>query len=765
MKIKNFLKVCLSIFVGSALLFSCADDFTEEDLLNAQFDLQQKRDSINIARLNEAGKLVKFNLTVVDLDGTPVQGLSVRMAAAGAGGDADLQTLTTDQQGNVFFDRVVVGGNTVTVTGTNITQATLLANFGRITNGVHYTTINSAVIPTPVTHNAVITVISKNAATATVTGTVAIETDLTNETREVPQGVTLMADFTTALVRAHDNINGFSLAYFGPNTGVNNRNLGVAEVNTTTGAYTMTVPANIVFAVVVPSITANQRIAVKTVEELHLDVPEYRQIPTNFGPGLGTSAIPNVPGARFVFPEAAGGGKGLGLTGWSRVPRNVNVSNINTVATTWTNRSENDGLVFQFTSVGANYTQSPKVTITDPTGTNRYAAAHIRMAIKNLALDKAGSGFATNTFINFHIIEDRITFDGTKEVKTQHQTRALNVLAIRTNSIGVITADSVAKALNKAIADKDLWFDPTSPQLINANVENVRLQTAVGEAVPSTAVILITGATSRVDHFQYRGLDLTNPTFAFTGGGTGATQAAITVFGFATQWNFTLNNTTVTENYASLPNIRYKWENAAVNPTITTSNQVQRIDADGGVISSNQDINNWVKIVAGKVIFQHTNELVRTQVMSVSQPVADIVEPTPGITPKLFATVNPDGRITGALTSLLPFNVTGTVTDNSGTGYYNSPAVTIVPSAVGAPGAGAVVSYTGALNADGTYRITNLGNANSVVNAGAAYLQNLNIQTSRGTTNISGNVPALAPGAVHVRNIDYGTGLRTVVVD
>jgi hypothetical protein len=764
MKFRNIFKLFMGLFIGSALLISCADDFTEYDLLEAQFRLQQERDSINIKRLNEAGQLVKFQLTVVDLDGTPVKGLEVKMAAASDGGKADLNSLETNDNGTVFFDKVVVGGNTLTISGTNITQATLLANFGRITEGVHYRTINGAVIPTPVTHNAVVTVISKNAATATVTGKVTIETDLTNQSAEVPQGVTLRADFSSGLVRSHDSNNNFTINYFGPNTGSNN-NMGIAQVNQTTGEYTMSVPANISFNMVVPTVTADQKIAVKSVESKSLDVPEYRMIPTNFGPGLSYSnIIPIVPGARFVFPDAVGGGKGLSLTGWTRVPRDVN-NTIYNIPANYTNRSADDGLIFQFQNVGANYLESPKVTITDPTGEKMYAAAFIRMAIKNLALDNAGSGFATNTWVPFHLLEDRISWDGTKEVTTDNQIRDTYVFYVRTNTLGAITMDSVSKALNQAIANNDYWFNQTNPRLIGSNVRNLRLQSAAGEPLASTAVIKITGATSRIEHFHYRGNKVSNPTFTFTGGGAGATQAVINVFGFATQWSFTLNNATVTENYASLPDIRYKFEQATVNPMHSLSNEVQRMSIDGAVISNFQNINNWVKIDAGKVVFQYSNESVRTQYYSVSQPVADIVEPVPGVTPKLFAQVNTEGRITGAIISLAPYNVAGTIQSFAGTGYFLSPTVTIVPSAAGAPGTGAKVSFTGLLNDDGTYRLTNFGQTSSVINAGTGYLQNLNIQAYKAGVNISGSVPALTPGSVHIRNIEYGTGLRTVVVE
>ncbi|WP_375580735.1 carboxypeptidase-like regulatory domain-containing protein [Marivirga tractuosa] len=453
MKINNLLKMFMGALVMTFIISSCADDFTEEDLLQAQYDQQQQQqdradsreDSLraqNVAALNEAGELVSLQLTIVDLDGTPVEGASVSLRAA-AGGEADEQTATSAANGTVFFDRVAIGGNTINISGTGVTPATLQADFGSIQQGVHYQIVDGVIVPTPVTESAVITVISSNAVTAEVSGNVTIETDVTNTTPEVPQDIIVRANFTNSLQEQAS----FSLNYFFTNSG-NEFNIGEAAVDNTTGDYTLTVPANITFRISVPDISTTQTIAISQENGVALDRPEYRDVEASFGPNSGSDNIRGVSGAIITFDEPNGGGTGFAIDSWERVPRDLSASVGSN--TTLTNQGN---FLYKFTALGSGYTESPVVTITDATADVKYAEAHLDLAINDLTVAEAGVGLGAGSW--FDLVYDEVYDSADNETGTNEgQIWDTFTLYVNANGSGVITQDSVDVALLKLLRMK-----------------------------------------------------------------------------------------------------------------------------------------------------------------------------------------------------------------------------------------------------------------------------------------------------------------------
>ncbi|WNB18464.1 carboxypeptidase-like regulatory domain-containing protein [Marivirga arenosa] len=765
MKINNLLKMCLGMLAMTVIISSCADEFTEEDLLQAQYDLQQqqqnaanaRQDSIdnaerqnNIDALNDAGELVSLQLTIVDLDGTPVEGADVSLRAA-AGGDADEQTATSAANGTVYFDRVAIGGNTINISGAGITPATLQADFGSIQQGVHYEIIDGIVIPTPVTESAVITVISSNAATATVSGTVNIETDVTNTTPEVPQDLTIRANFTNNLSRNAS----FSLNYFFSNSG-NEFNVGESAVDNTTGDYELIVPANINFTMTVPDLTLDQTIAIDRENGVLLDRPEYRTVEANFGPNSGSDNIRAINGAIVVFDEPNGGGSGFVIDSWARVPRDFGFTAIGNNTT----KTDGGSFVYQFTSLGSGYVESPLVTITDPNAgaENLYAEAHLDFAINGLTLSQAGSGFPADTDIDFDFRYDSPFYDATEDDvdTTENIFVAGSILSVRTNAAGAITADSVAAALAQAIEDEDNWFDQDDLNFINNAAVNLRLQT--GGAVPTAndAILDITSMKSRIRAMAFQGDNLTNPSFTFSGGGATA-QAVIDISAFETRWTFALNNDNV-EPYSSVPGISFDYFNANINPQEFNSTQVRVLDLEGN-FQTTASIQSRLEVDAdGDIVYQDAVENNETNFFAANMPSAVIVNPQAGVAPTGTVAINNNGEVTGVNISNF-----GTSTNGSNTGYTEKFGAMIMVAAEGAPGSGAeIVLGNGIFNADGTYQWFG---GRTITENGTGYLQDLNQQNAgngqQGFFVSSGNINStrnLNEGQNFVLDINYGTG-------
>jgi len=759
MKINNLLKMFTGALVMTFIISSCADDFTEEDLLQAQYDLAQqqqdradaRQDSIdnaerqaNVDALNQAGELVSLQLTIVDLDGTPVDGADVSLRAA-AGGEADEQTATSTANGTVFFDRVAIGGNTVNISGAGITPATLQADFGSIQRGVHYEIINGSIIPTPVTESAVITVISSNAATATVSGNVTIETDVTNTESEFPSDVIVKANFNNSLQEQAS----FSLNYFFTNSG-NEFNIGEAAVDATTGNYTLTVPANITFQIRVPDITTTQTIAISQENGVQLDRPEYRDVEAAFGPNSGSDFIRGVDGAIIMFDEPNGGGTGFTLDSWAKVPRDIGSSVGNNTTLT-----DNGSYLYKFTDLGSGYTESPEVAVDDPTADVTYAEAHIEFAImeEGLTVSEAGAGLGAGSWFDLRYDEKYDSADN--EVGTNEgQLWDSFTLYVNANGSGEIVQDSVNAAIEEAIESEDQYFDQDDLDALNDYATNIRL---VSQGGTTQAVLDLTAAKSRVVAMAFNGENFTEPSFTFSGGG-GASQANLTISDFETKWTFALNNENITA-YSSVPGIFFEFTSASLTPTNFQSSTLDILDLDGNFDFTDGITDRLEVNTNGEVVYQDALEDNRTNFFSATMPNPVITNPQGGVAPTADVNINTNGEVTG----INDTNNEGTADNFSNTGYNSRIAAEIMPAADGAPGSGAMIELTGgSFNGDGTYR---WNGGFQIKEGGSGYLQDLNQQNlgtgQQGFFMSSGSIFSnrnLDEGQTLRLDINYGTG-------
>ena len=760
--LKNLLVAVITVVSIGFLATSCNDKFSEKDLLELQLQLGTKEDSLNAARqlaaLNAAGEMVSYQVKVVDTDGTPVPDLEVSLGAAATDGTLDKQTLTTDAEGQVYFSRVAVGGNNLTITGSGILDANLTVNFGDLQQGVHYEIINGNVVPKPVVENSVITVIGTGAATATVQGVATIETDLTNSTPEVPQNVTIVADFDDNLVKSSS----VSLSYFFA-TNSSALSLGSAVVDNTTGAYSMTVPAGVRFDITIPNIQANQRIAVNGYDGQDLPRPEYRDILTNFGPSYGADNIPTVPGARVVFDAPSAAGEGFTFGSFAREGRAIQTFTLNANSTTITQPYEpSSDIITQVTNRGAGYFNSPTVTITDAgSGTGAYAEAWIELAISGLTLNDAGSGYAANTTYSFNLVYDEIDQNGTNP----NQVWDTNVIDIDTDGSGVFQTSAITTALTNAMDNADQYFDVANLEQISDNISNLRL---VNSSATTDAIIDVSAATGRVYYIRVfdGGNDYTMPSFAFSGGGA-TTQAAMDILEFGTQWTFDVDNTGVTSPYTFPPtNVYFEYNNITTGSAgVSSSSNGQNVE-DG----QNSTLVNLLKADgSGNLQFIDPTASYRTSFYASSTPIVR-VEETEAIPAARFIRpyeINTEGQVTGMSTG-------GWATDftsSNGSGYSSQFNVTVEPSATGAPGSGAIIALTGGTNqANGEYQ---WGGSYLVQNGGSGYLIDLNVHNGNVVSgdnriyyNAGGDVTnvELKAGTTHVVDIRYGTGDKSVSV-
>ena len=751
--LKKLLFMLIGAFSIGLITASCNDDFSEEDLLRLQVELGTEADSLAavraLAALNEAGELVSFQIKVVDTDGAGVEALDVTMVAAAEGGVADNQTLVTDASGLVFFDRVAIGGNIMTISGASILDATLTLDFGAIQEDVHYKNINGAIVPIPVTENAIITVLGTATATATVQGAVKIETDVTNTTSEVPQDLTLRANLDEDLV-SETSLDDWD--YFVANN--DNETLGIAAVNNTDGTYTMTVPAGIGFQLEIPNISTTQRIAVAQENNIDLPQAEYRDVEANFGPNYylwnystDLFYIPNVSGARVVFDAPPAPGEGFTFGSFARVGRSIPAFFLDSGTETITEpREDATDIVTQFTNLGSGYSSSPTVTITDATtGTGATAEAWIEYLVNTVTVTTPETGLAFNADLDIQI---RFFDNSTIPVSNL----SIN-LAVTTSGTGEITQAVVDAGIAAANAANNSGFG-TNYREINEVSTGMEIVFPGGGNADGVGTVDINGRIHVLDMVS-TGSGYTSPSFAFSGGG-GTTQAAMSVLQFGTQWSFDVDNSGITTPYPLEPSYialeyvevdddsRYVdqigYAENAETGNISDFDDLLTVDGSGNLV--------WIDQTANYITDFDTDEQPRVIVIKNEANIAeaDVI-------------YNDIDQISGSVFDL--------DINDSGNGYTDRFSITVEPSAVGAPGSGVIVDmmYGDFLNT-GEYQ---WDSDFDFVNQGSGFLRNLNqINGNSGTGNsfrlytTPGIYDNLNEGDVKVLNIDYGTGLRSI---
>ncbi|NBP71485.1 MAG: hypothetical protein EBU52_22465, partial [Cytophagia bacterium] len=262
----------LCAIIAAATMLACREDFTSEDFLKLRNELvkeKEQRDSAYLAAmseeqaesyidaLNEAGDLMSVTVLVRE-NGTPVAGVSVSLASGVAASESgrvqDIITVVTDASGRAVFERATIGDNVISLAKANYVSASARVDFGApaaptpITTNVNGTSVIHYVAPPKRFENFSLPLYATTATegnTAVIQGTFRIESDLTNDPTErdpIPAGLVVAADLSTALL-AEGNITSSCNCVQDYRFSGTAGSLGVANINPTTGEFSMRVPA------------------------------------------------------------------------------------------------------------------------------------------------------------------------------------------------------------------------------------------------------------------------------------------------------------------------------------------------------------------------------------------------------------------------------------------------------------------------------------------------------------------------------------------
>ncbi|NBW35997.1 MAG: hypothetical protein EBR30_13440 [Cytophagia bacterium] len=573
----------LCAIIAAATMLACREDFTSEDFLKLRNELvkeKEQRDSAYLAAmseeqaesyidaLNEAGDLMSVTVLVRE-NGTPVAGVSVSLASGVAASESgrvqDIITVVTDASGRAVFERATIGDNVISLAKANYVSASARVDFGApaaptpITTNVNGTSVIHYVAPPKRFENFSLPLYATTATegnTAVIQGTFRIESDLTNDPTErdpIPAGLVVAADLSTALL-AEGNITSSCNCVQDYRFSGTAGSLGVANINPTTGEFSMRVPAtadgtniNIIY----PIITGTQRIAVRRLNGVDI-APEYRQVPVRWDPNaIASSQIPSIPGARAVFnyigsnglPSTAPAptGQGFTINNFTPVARSLELG---TVSATGNNNLTNT--TYRINSRGLDYTGAPTVTISGGGGSNATAESFLRILTRSINITSGGSGYANgNHYIQFYTT-DR---DG---VPQQYATTA-----IFASVGGALPTGLMALPAGDGFAPNGPVATPNQIQNFGWRVMFIPPIGAHQVAQPTTPANIVVDDVSELGGIQIMngGSGYTSaPTITLEGGGLPANQqASVVVSAFRTQFDFSLPTGVATTPYRVLP--------------------------------------------------------------------------------------------------------------------------------------------------------------------------------------------------------------------
>lgn len=783
--------------VASATILGCKDDFTEEDFLKLQNELakeKEKRDSAYleamtqeqaesyIAALNEAGDLLSISVLVRD-DNTPVEGVSVSIASGSAeitnGRTKDILTVVTDAAGRAVFERVTIGDNVISLSKANYVSASARVDFGAppvpvaLVTNIDGTSVTRYIAPAKRFENFALPLYSESVTegnTAVIQGTFRIENDLTNDPTvmdPIPSGLEVAANLSAALTSAgsiSSSCGNCVLDYrFSGSAG----SLGVAAINTTTGTFSMRVPAtgnglNIVM--IYPTIVGTQRIAVRRLDGVDI-APVFRQVPVRWDANaIATSNIPQIQGARAVFAyngssTPAPAGRGFTITNFTPVARQLNTGVVSN-----TGNTTHGNTTYRINSRSLGYTSSPTVTINGGGGTGATAESFLRILVNSVNITNGGSGYVAND----HFVE--FTFIDENGLVTPYAQTA-NFMP---------NGGSLPTGLRPL--PNQLGFAPNGPFVSPNQIQGIGIR--VINALTGLPVTPATPATIVVDRVtELGGIEITNggagytsaPTITLTNGGSPTSQASVSVPAFRTQFDFSLPTGVATTPYRVLPSrIVFTYPTNAVDGHVIEDidpmdltfmgGQVNLINPIGVAAATGVNLIDHVVTDGTNILPLNTAHSFRTERAWTTAPIVSVVDRTiqaslsnlsiSTTTGEILALINPATDGPGLSPNLLTPNPSLTLTGQG----YDGISVEIVPTISGAPGSGAVFNLTTTQNVNS--RVVEWLGGTTRLSGGSGYLANLNrTNVPRNYTGGASNI-TVQTGKVYDLTIDAGTGVR-----
>lgn len=801
MKLKHFKILSLLALVAIFVTWTaCQDDFSESDFLDQQATLAEQKASADHQRtlaeiqkqyelmlqlqddaqafetamaelqnmlasaladsmtarqmdlLANTGLILTYSIEV-QANGAPVEGIDV--SVSGVAESASKGTETTGSDGIARFNDVLVGFNTINLSGTGYIDAsvTVYLDYNQLipygAGGYTYFLQRTEYTVLPVYADGVLD------NSATIKGKVEIETNLVNDGPEVAEGIEIVANFCDmfwgCIVPPAD---GFVIKYIFVNAG----NFGTAVVDAG-GNYSLTVPASQCcdggaggIELLIPTFQKDQILAVEEKNGKKGKGPEVDTIPVLFGPNANYDYdVPDVPGAIAEFPmppSAAGEGftfkfdllpTSLGEWASTDWPQ-VNVveqfeKEFNTKGDTTLVRYQ-----AQLKTRGSGYSTSPDIAISGGKGTGAEMYASLRGFFTGIATS-GGAGYDSLVTGTAWVYYEGV------ELKDYNWNDELDTLEfyvidfdVKTTAVGKIPATLTLPENGDGI---DSPFETNNNyRVIGWIVEYTGVDYPGVAPVKATSVVGVDCEVNELNMVD-GGRGFTSvPTFTFSGGAKAATQATFEIWDFETKYYVDVDNSNVTA-YTLLPS-----DIALDYDDIYVSSELDYGDPIGG-LSNVSNVDDAVALLklnsSGDIVWKVPAYTVMTKELTKKAPKVFVSKPT-SYPAESSVYINDDGEIE------FLYDI------SSGYGYQGPFDVTIVlPSISGLPGSGATIELTGGwYQPDGTFE---WGHNYTVLSRGSGYLQNVNRYDQLGRT-LPDPIYNVKPGDTYVENIHFGTGQR-----
>ncbi len=446
--------ILLTTILVVAIVTSCRDEFTEQDAITAakeaatsdqlatedalklQAELEGKltADEIKLRdSLARLGGLIHYTVAVVDAgnaafssgsgvnSGARIKGTeAVSGAVVSVAQNGVIASMTTGADGLAVFSNMRIGNVAVHVEVTDFTNVDFVADLTPLNNsaGNDFSSVNADL--SSQTRNAATQIPvfpTTGANTATISGMVTYESDLTNSTPEFP---------ATNVIAIIDSDFDFIDTYIAPAGSDANEDLAgrvirisyagasvSGAVDTATGAYSLTVPASasgLEYMIGTSDVITDQTLLMETFAADMQYVTGPQTFRTIYGEDIiltstpPSSSIPNASAAWVTFSAPTGGTSGFG----SDATASAVIGMSGTIA------------AINVTDAGKMYTQAPAVTITGD-GINAAATAVLGAegALVSVTVDNAGQGYSSaSVALDFGGTQATLNTDLLAEIRT-----------------------------------------------------------------------------------------------------------------------------------------------------------------------------------------------------------------------------------------------------------------------------------------------------------------------------------------------------------
>jgi hypothetical protein len=724
----------LTTFIAAAIISSCGKETVEKTTTTPGSTTTKSPLDYEIdysVKVNYSVMVISGNYYSVGMGKTnssSVEGAKITITQ----GDRTVQN-TTNVQGIASFSGVYKGLIAVSIVKDEYTTLNYLVSAnGSVTetNGKQLDIAN--IVP--------IFKIRNDFATATLSGKVTFQSDLTNATKEsVPANTAI-----TASIDANDSA--FKANY------INVKNTGIlAALNSgkivqfaydgffydstdASGSYNMTIPAGIAglpFKITSSDLVSDQKVYENTGVSGFNRTTSYRTI---FSPDQTPTPVPSAGGAEVFFLSGSGATAFASISGSGQLDR-INI-----------------------TSGGTGYVAAPKVTITGGGGTGATASASVSGGVViSITITNGGSGYSSEPTITLS------SGGGASVSATVGGGGSIVSVAVVNSGSGYTSTPNVTISA------------PTLPggttATASANVSGGRITsislTSGGSGYTSSPSVTIdpapangTNATAQTSFsgFSVQTVTLNNPGSGYTGAptvtfsdpslstGTKATGSAI--FDPATGSVIGISISNPGSGYFSAPSVTLNAGSGATGQAVFSGRSIT------GFTITNPGVNYTtaprVKITGGGGAGAQATAIVangRLTGFTITSPGQGYTS-TPSV--ELIAGSGAQASIVIANGQVSTINIV-----NGGSLYTGAPTVIINPLPSTGPGGGA----TATANIDANGAVTSV----TITNPGTGY--------------IGGNVPSIAepfslnpsstdnkinvkPGLSYIRDIHYGTGKK-----